>query len=33
MTRIEKINNKLNELGADCFISFDKSDVLYFTGV
>jgi Xaa-Pro aminopeptidase len=33
MTRLEKIFNRVNEIGADCFVSFDKSDLLYFTQV
>ncbi len=30
MTRIDKIDLKIRELDADCFVSFDKSDLLYF---
>ncbi|MGC8501960.1 M24 family metallopeptidase [Desulfurella sp.] len=33
MTRVEKINKKVNEIDADCFVSFDKSDMLYFTQI
>jgi len=33
MTRLEKLDNKINELGADCFVSFDKADIFYFTKV
>ncbi len=33
MTRLEKLYNKINELGADCFVSFDKADIFYFTKV
>lgn len=33
MTRIEKIYKKINEIGADCFVSFNKSDMLYFAQV
>lgn len=33
MTRLEKIFTRVNETNADCFVSFDKSDLLYFTQV
>lgn len=33
MTRIEKIYKKVNEIRADCFVSFDKADMLYFAQV